>query len=103
MVVTAAWQTNGRFRGIARMCYSRSHGCSLTEGFDRDFWEPGRIGGILRQVDIGFLAKSGVYTGDRNYALQEPSSHPRACDGGLPVSAFYVQVDYFRAGDSGSL
>src|SRR5438094_3365692 len=62
MVVTAAWQTDGRLCGITWMSYGCHHRSSLIEQFDRVFLEPRKLEWSLGQVDVGWLAKTGECT-----------------------------------------
>src|SRR5690348_14959483 len=43
MVVTAAWQTDGRLCGTTWMSYGGRHRSSLIEQFDRVFLEPRKL------------------------------------------------------------
>src|SRR5260370_240269 len=83
MVVSSAWQTNGRFRGIARMCYGCGHGTSLTDCFDRDFWEPWENWRQCRTSWCWIPSEIWRLHGARNYARQKPVRIQQPANPGL--------------------
>jgi len=52
MVVTTAWQANGRLRGIAWMRYGCGHRSSLTDVLTEISWSPGGVETSVGQIDI---------------------------------------------------